>query len=155
MVKVGDSIPQVGPLEEGGPGQKVSLPTSGKYILSLVPGAFTTPCSNQVPGFVENEKAFASKGYDKIYVVAVNDAFVVTAWKEHLAKSSGVHFLADPTGHFTNALDLLFDASGLLGNHRAKRAVLAVEDGKVKSIVVEDEAPNITVTKADNVLASL
>lgn len=124
-------------------------------MLVGLPAAFTTPCGSQVPGYVENEKAFAEKGYKSIYVVSVNDAFVTTAWKESIAKSSGLHFVADATGHFTNAMGMLFDASGLLGNHRSKRYVALVDDAKVTSLVVEDEAPNVTITKADKVLGSI
>jgi peroxiredoxin len=48
-----------------------------------------------------------------------------------------------------------FDASGLLGNVRSKRFVAIVEDGVVKKVFVEDEAPNITVTAAEKVLEQL
>lgn len=52
-------------------------PESGRVVLVGVPGAFTPACSSQVPGFIENEDAFRAKGVNQIYVVAVNDAFVV------------------------------------------------------------------------------
>lgn len=56
---------------------------------------------------------------------------------------------------FTKAAGLGFDASGLLGGFRSQRYVAVVEDGTVKQIFVEDEAPSVTVTKADNVLQAL
>lgn len=49
----------------------------------------------------------------------------------------------------------MFDASGLLGNHRSKRYVATVQDGKIEKLEVEDEAPNVTVTDAKKVLGSL
>lgn len=68
-------------------------------VIVGVPGAFTPPCSSQVPGYVEHADAFASKGVSGIYIVGVNDAFTMQAWKEKLgAKHSIVHFLADDTG---------------------------------------------------------
>ena len=47
------------------------------------------------------------------------------------------------------------DATGLLGNHRSQRYVAIVENGSVKQVFVEDEAPSVTVTKAENVLQYL
>jgi 2-Cys peroxiredoxin 5 len=59
------------------------------------------------------------------------------------------------TGEFVKSLGMDFDASGLLGNVRSKRFVAIVEDGVVKKVFVEDEAPNITVTAAEKVLEQL
>lgn len=41
-----------------------------------VPGAFTIPCSAQIPGYIETYDQFKAKGVSDIYVIAVNDAFV-------------------------------------------------------------------------------
>ena len=49
-----------------------------------MPGAFTGTCSKQVPGYIKAYEEFKAKGVDNIYIVAVNDAFVTKAWKEHL-----------------------------------------------------------------------
>lgn len=59
------------------------------------------------------------------------------------------------TGEYIKTLGLDFDASGLLGNHRSKRFAAVVENGEVKSLFVESEAPEITVTKAETVLGGL
>jgi len=129
---------------------------TGTNIIVGVPGAFTPPCSSQVPGYATNADAFAAKGVKGIYIVAVNDTFTTKAWKEKLgANHSIVHFLADDTGAFTTASGLSFDASGLLGNHRSQRYAAVVKDGVVEHIFVEDEAPSVTVTKAENVLTHL
>lgn len=50
---------------------------SGRIVIVGVPGAFTPPCSNHVPGYIEKEGEFYAKGVKKIYIVAVNDAFVL------------------------------------------------------------------------------
>lgn len=52
-------------------------------------------------------------------------------------------------------MDLMFDASGLLGNHRSKRYVATVSDGVIEKLEVEDEAPNVTVTDAGKILGGL
>lgn len=82
----------------------------------------------------------------------------MNAWGEKLAGSKKhdiVHFVSDGTGHFTNAMGQLFDASGLLGNHRSKRYVAVVDNGKISKLEVEDEAPNVSVTAADKILGGL
>lgn len=56
-----------------------------------------------------------------------------------LTGSSQVRFLGDPTGKFTEALDLSFDGTTIFGNHRSKRYALLVEDGKVKEAFVEPD----------------
>jgi peroxiredoxin len=141
-----------------------------------VPGAFTPPCSSHVPGYVTDADKFVEKGIKGIYIVAVNDTFTTQAWKEKLKSDSPlVHFLADDTGdvslsplqcsmfrtlihhppQFTAAAGMSFDATGLLGNTRSQRYVAVVEDAVVKQFFIEDEAPNVEKTKADNVLAAL
>ncbi len=48
-----------------------------------MPGAFTPTCSkNHLPGFVKNAAAIKAKGIDAIAVTAVNDPFVMAAWKK-------------------------------------------------------------------------
>lgn len=42
-----------------------------------MPGAFTGTCTRQIPGYVELYEKFKEKGVSNIYVVAVNDVFVM------------------------------------------------------------------------------
>lgn len=42
-----------------------------------MPGAFTEPCSTQVPGFLELVGDFKKRGVKDVYIVSVNDAFVM------------------------------------------------------------------------------
>ncbi|CAK4031891.1 Redoxin [Lecanosticta acicola] len=154
-LKKGDKLPSTGALKEDNPEKgTVELHSlRGKNIIVGVPGAFTPPCSSQVPGYGEHADRFAAKGVQGIYIVAVNDAFTTKAWKEKLGiQHPLVHFLADDNGHFTDKAGLSFDASGLLGNHRSQRYAAIVDDGVVKHIFVEDEAPSVTVTGAQAVL---
>jgi peroxiredoxin len=50
---------------------------------------------------------------------------------------------------------LSFDASGLLGGTRSQRYAAIVHNGVVEHIFVEDEAPSVTVTSAEKILASI
>ena len=76
------------------------------------------------------------------------------AWQESLdpGNESGVHFVGDPAGDFVNELDLLFDATALVGNKRATRFAIVVKDGKVEKVEVEPDPTKVTVTSADTIL---
>lgn len=59
------------------------------------------------------------------------------------------------TGEYTKSLGLEFDASGLLGSVRSKRYAAVVEDGIVKDLWVETDAPDLTASTAEEVLKHL
>lgn len=65
-----------------------------------------------------------------------------------------VTFVADASGEFTDAWDLLFDAAPFLGNKRAKRFAITTKDGKVTGVHVETDPGKVTVTDVESVLAS-
>jgi len=153
-VQVGDRIPNLDVLVEGSPGNKVNLALElpGKGVIVGVPAAFSPACSaTHVPGYINHPKL---KEAGKVFVVSVNDAFVTKAWGETLDPqcSSGVRFLGDPTGKFTEALDLAFDGTALFGNHRSKRYALVIEEGKVKEAYVESDNTGLNVSAAKKVL---
>ncbi|KAL2068064.1 hypothetical protein VTL71DRAFT_16162 [Oculimacula yallundae] len=154
MVKVGDSIPSVG-LVEGKPDGTVDLSkelASGSGVIIGVPAAFSPTCSDtHIPGWIAHPKL---KSAGKVFVVSVNDPFVMNAWGKSLDKdgSSGIRFLGDPAGKFTRALDVEFEAAPLLGTNRSKRYAMVVEDGKVKSISIEPDNLGTEVSTAEKVL---
>ena len=47
--------------------------------------------------------------------------------------------MGDPSGKFSEALDLTFDSASIFGNNRSKRYALVVENGKVKEAYVEPD----------------
>lgn len=154
-IKVGESIPPV-PVKEYAPDKPEPLVLKGKNIIVGVPGAFTGTCNAQVPGYINAFKQFQEKGVNGIYIVAVNDVFVTKAWKENLAPNgTEVHFIADDSAAFSNAIGLTFDPSVVLGNVRSTRYVIITEDQKVTSIHIEPEPGKLTVSAAELVLATL
>jgi len=157
VIKPGDSLPNVPVKEDDPTGSTTIHDLPGKIIIVGVPGAFTPSCSSQVPGFIENFDKFQAKGVTGVYVVAVNDVFVVKAWKAKLAgeKPTSIHFISDDRAAFVTAAGLSIDASPVLGGIRSNRFSLIAESGKVEKIFVEEEAHLVTVTAADNVLAAL
>ncbi len=96
LVKAGDAIPDIEVLVEGSPGNKFSLAAelakagTGKGLIIGVPAAFSGSCSiKHVPSFINHPKL---KDVSPVFVVAVNDAFVMKAWADTMdpAKETGV-----------------------------------------------------------------
>ncbi|MCJ1362258.1 Peroxiredoxin-5, mitochondrial [Acarospora aff. strigata] len=152
LVQVGDSIPDLDVLAENSPGNKVNLAKElkgkGKALIIGVPAAFSPSCSeSHIPGYLNSN---ALKGAGKVFVVSVNDPFVMKAWRLALDPSgnSGIRFLADPTAKFTEALDLAFDGAAIFGGNRSKRYALVIEDGKVKESHVEPDNTGVKVSTA-------
>lgn len=158
FISVGDSLPNK-PLFENSPGNAVNIVEeigSSKAVIVGVPGAFSPACSaSHVPGFLKHLGDFKKKGYEKVYVVGVNDPFVFKAWGEQLDSAGKLRYLADSTGEFSSALDLTFDATKAFGNHRSKRFAMLVDDGKVVKLFVEPDNVSVDASSAENVLAGI
>lgn len=161
-LSTGQSLPTI-ELRLSTPGDKVSLPTTGKQILIGVPAAFSPGCSNShIPGYLAKVKEFKAAGIDGINIVSVNDAFVMKAWadsfssdstKDVLSPGGGnsgfFKFLADHDGSFTSAAEVDFDASNILGGPRSKRFAAIIKDGVVQEAFFEPDNTGITVSAAE------
>ena len=158
-IKVGDTLPnttfRVMTAEGPKPMPSEEVFKGKKVVLFAVPGAFTPTCSkNHLPGFVKNAAAIKAKGIDAIAVTAVNDPFVMDAWKK-AAGSDDVEFLADGSADFAKAIGLELDASaGGLGI-RSKRYCMVVDNGVVKSLAIEDAPGKADVSGAEALLMSI
>lgn len=152
----GDKVPSA-TLFAGSPGNEVNLAqelAGKKAIVVGVPGAYSPAClALHVPGYVKHLKQFQDKGVAQVYVVGVNDAFVMKAWGDSI--SGDVTFLADPKGEFAQAWDVLFDALKFFGNHRSKRYAALVDDGVVKAAFVEPDNVSVEVSAAEAVLKEI
>lgn len=142
-IKVGDRLPEVKFKVMGteGPADKASseIFSGKKVVLFAVPGAFTPTCHrNHLPGYVEHAAEFRAKGVDTIAVTAVNDVFVMNAWKGATGADGKIEFLADGAGVFAKAIGLDLDATGAGLGIRSKRYAMYVVDGVVKVLNVED-----------------
>ncbi|MET0868667.1 MAG: peroxiredoxin [Pseudorhodoplanes sp.] len=158
-IKVGDTLPnttfRVMTAEGPKPKPAEEVFKGRKVVLFAVPGAFTPTCSkNHLPGFVKNAAEIKAKGIDAIAVTAVNDPFVMDAWKK-AAGSDDIEFLADGSADFAKAVGLELDASaGGLGM-RSKRYCMVIDDGVLKSLAIEDSPGKADVSGADALLKSL
>ena len=157
---VGSSLPDV-PLTAITPSgtepmDKAALFGGKKVVLFAVPGAFTPTCSNNhLPGYVEHADAIKAKGVDTIAVVAVNDPFVMKAWKDASGAGDAVLFLADGSADFTKAADMVLDGSAFGLGIRSLRYAALVEDGLVTKLGIEDAPGQAVSSGAAAMLAML
>lgn len=148
-IKIGDRLPE-GTLTEyvevataecalGPNAFKVSDLVKGKKIvLVAVPGAFTPTCSEQhVPGYLQAVQEFKGKGVDEIWILSVNDAFVMGAWGRQLGVNGTVRMMADGSGILTKALGTELDLSARGLGVRSHRYSMLVEDGVVTQFNLE------------------
>ena len=159
-IQVGDRLPAVNLKQLTADGIKdvpITELTSGKkVVLFAVPGAFTPTCSEKhLPGFVEQADAIKAKGVDAILCVAVNDPFVVSAWEKARNVGGKVIMLSDGNAEFTRAIGLDFDGSAVGLGTRSKRYAMVVDDGVVKSLMVEDAPAQAEKSSASAVLGVL
>jgi peroxiredoxin len=159
-ISVGDRVPAATftTMTPDGPAPKTSddIFKGKKVVLFAVPGAFTPTChKNHMPGFVKNADAIKAKGIDTIAVTAVNDVFVMDAWKKASGAEGKIEFLADGSAAFAKALGLSLDATARGLGMRSQRYCMVVDDGVVKSISVEDAPGKAEVSGADNLLKQI
>ena len=159
MIKTGDAIPalKLTAATAAGPKEVTTDDLFGgkTVVLFAVPGAFTPTCSMQhMPSYLQNMDALRAKGVDTVACLAVNDVFVMDAWRKHLGVDEQVVMLADGSAAMTQALGLEFDLTARGLGIRSQRYVMVVRDGKVAHLAVE--APGaFDVSKAESVLAVL
>ena len=156
-IKIGDHIPSATLDHMAETVQTLSteeLFGDGKVLLFSVPGAFTPTCSaRHLPGFVDHLADFKAKGIDKVACMAVNDAFVMSAWGKS-QNADGILMLADGNADFAKKLGLELDATKFGMGLRAQRFALVADKGVVTHLFVE--APGeFKVSAADNVLAAI
>ncbi len=159
-ISVGDRVPAATftMMTPEGPAPKTSddIFKGKKVVLFAVPGAFTPTChKNHMPGFVKNADAIKAKGIDTIAVTAVNDVFVMDAWKKASGAEGKIEFLADGSADFAKAIGLSLDVSARGLGIRSQRYCMVIDDGVVKSISIEDAPGKAELSGADNLLKQI
>ncbi|AHV91833.1 peroxiredoxin [Bordetella holmesii] len=165
-ISVGDRVPdgtltefietetagcQLGP----NPFQVADLTRGKKIALFALPGAFTPTCSaKHLPGYIAQAKAFADKGVDEIWCVAVNDAFVMGAWGREQQATGKVRMLADGSALWTRELGLELDLIARGMGVRSQRYSALIEDGVVTKLNIEGPG-KFEVSDADTLLSQI
>jgi peroxiredoxin len=159
-IKVGDKLPnatfRVMTAEGPKPRTTDEVFKGKKVALFGVPGAFTPTCSNlHMPSFLNNLDAFKGKGVDTVAVTAVNDVFVMEAWKKASGADGKIDFLADGNGEFAKGIDMAFDGSAAGLGTRVKRFSMLVDDGVVKAVNIEDAPGKCDLTSGQALLQQI
>jgi peroxiredoxin len=158
-IKVGDKLPSAKfrVMTGEGPAWKTTdeIFKGKKVALFAMPGAFTGTCHKMhVPSIVQSLAALKAKGVDTVALTAVNDVFVMDAWKKATA-AEDVEFMADGNGEFAKAIDLTFDGSGNGLGTRSKRYSMLVSDGTVSKLNVEEAPGKVEVSGGDALVKQL
>ncbi|CAB4010034.1 peroxiredoxin-5, mitochondrial-like [Paramuricea clavata] len=157
-IQVGDKLPSID-VHEDTPGNNVNMGElfkGKKGILFALPGAFTPGCSaTHLPGYLEDFDKIKAKGIEVIACLSVNDPFVMAAWGEQHKTEGKIRMLADTTAEFTKAVEMDFDATPILGNHRSKRYSMVVEDGVVTALNLEPDGKGLTCSLSDKILKQI
>ena len=107
-----------------------------------LPGAFTPTCSStHLPGYEEHYDEIIKQNIDEIYVLSVNDAFVMYNWCKKL-KIKKVKFLPDGNGDFTKKIGALVKKDNLGFGERSWRYSMVINKGKIEKIFSENGIMN-------------
>lgn len=106
FVKVGDTVPNLDVLTEKSPGNTVNLAkefATGDGLIIGVPGAFSPGCSQKhIPSYLKHPNL---KDAGHVFVVSVNDPFVMNAWGELLDPTASSNVSAD----YPSIVTLIFE----------------------------------------------
>jgi peroxiredoxin/glutaredoxin len=108
-------------------------------IVFSLPGAFTPTCStSQLPRYEELYDEFLKNGIDEIYVISVNDTFVMNAWKKD-QKIKNIKLIPDGNGEFSEQMGMLVNKQDLGFGKRAWRYSMLVRNGVIEKQFIEPE----------------
>jgi peroxiredoxin len=132
-----------------------------RVVVFSLPGAYTPTCStSHLPRYEELYNEIRELGVDEVYVISVNDTFVMRRWMiDQGAKN--VKFIPDGNGEFTNAIGMLVCKNNLGFGNRSWRYSMVVDNGVVEKEFVEpgkeDNCPTdpFTVSDADTMVQYL
>ena len=133
-----------------------------KIVLFSLPGAFTPTCSGQqLPTYDDLVNHFKSKGFDAVYCISVNDAFVMNAWARDL-EIKNVVMIPDGCGTFTRSMGMLVNKPAQGFGMRSWRYAAVINNCVVEKWFEEpginnnsyDDDP-YTVSTPENVLKNI
>ena len=149
---------------DGGPLIKTSrdIFDNKRVVLFSLPGAFTPICSTKMlPAYEDNYMEFRELGIDEVYCIAVNDCFVMEAWKEDLIIQN-VKMLPDGNGDFAKSVNMINDFTNRGFGMRSWRYCMYVKDSHIHTRYAEWGEPEscpiqdpFDVSSAEKMIESL
>ena len=133
-----------------------------RIIMFSLPGAFTPTCSGQqLPMYDTLYQKFRDQGFDDVYCISVNDAFVMNAWARDL-KIENVKMIPDGCGTFTRSMGMLVNKPAQGFGMRSWRYSTIINDGEVQEFFEEpginnasDDDDPYTVSSPEHMLSFL
>ncbi len=126
-----------------------------KILVIGLPGAFTSLCSSShVPGYLKHYQAFKDLGFDELWCISVNDAYVMHAWGKALNVDGRIRMLGDGSAEFARAMDVTLDLTDKGLGVRSDRFAMVLDNGEITHFVRE-EPGLFQMTDAVSILALL
>ena len=116
-----------------------------------MPGAFTETCTElHIPNILKYKQKLLELGVEEIFVIVVNDAFVVRRWGYSFdAFNQGITLIADSSSEFSKAVGLVFSVPSIGFYDRSLRYAMMSRDGVVEKFLIEKSDDKITTSGAD------
>ncbi len=122
-----------------------------------MPGAFTETCTElHVPNILKYKQKLLDLGVEEIFVIVVNDAFVVRRWGYSFdAFNQGITLIADSSSEFSKAVGLVFSVPSIGFYDRSLRYAMLSRDGEVEKFLIEKSEDEITTSGADTLAEAI
>ena len=122
-----------------------------------MPGAFTETCTElHIPNILKYKQKLLDLGVEEIFVIVVNDAFVVRRWGYSFdAFNQGITLIADSSSEFSKAVGLNFSVPSIGFYDRSLRYAMMSRDGVVEKFLIEKSEDEITTSGADALIEAI
>jgi peroxiredoxin len=122
-----------------------------------MPGAFTETCTElHIPNILKFKQKLLDLGVEEIFVIVVNDIFVVRRWGYSFdAFNQGITLIADSSSEFSKAVGLNFSVPSIGFYDRSLRYAMMSRDGVVEKFLIEKSKDEITTSGADALVEAI
>ena len=122
-----------------------------------MPGAFTETCTElHIPNILKFKQKLLDLGVEEIFVIVVNDTFVVRRWGYSFdAFNQGITLIADSNSEFSKAVGLNFSVPSIGFYDRSLRYAMMSRDGVVEKFLIEKSEDEITTSGADALVEAI
>ncbi len=127
-----------------------------RIVLFALPGAFTPTCHrDHLPGYIENIEVIKSKGIDDVYVLSVNDIWVMNEWAKSANGLGKIGFLSDGSAEVTTTLGMDVNLGPAGMGIRSKRYSMLLEDEIIKTLSIEEKPGHAVNSGAATILQQI
>jgi peroxiredoxin len=132
-----------------------SLFDSGKYVLFGFSGAFNQSCEEiYIPEYIKRAKELKDIPIE-FYAMGVNDPYVMKEFAEKMKAVDLISFIADGSGEFSRALDVLVDLSEKDMGQRCRYFNISIRNGVVVQVNDSKEAFTLTMDNINPLIGTV